>query len=127
MKSVDTAALPGHAAIVGVIGRIPRGAVASYGEIAERAGLPRRARLVGRILRLTELDLPWHRVVRADGRPAFPPGSAQHRRQLRLLAAEGVVAVGGRIDLRRHGWQRDTDLDAAIWGPPRVRGRRAAQ
>jgi alkylated DNA nucleotide flippase Atl1 len=66
-----------------VVSEIPAGEVLSYGEVADRAGL-RSARLVGRILAETH-DLPWHRVVRADGTPT--PHLAA--RQTELLRAEG--------------------------------------
>ncbi|HJT98303.1 MAG TPA: MGMT family protein [Rhodanobacteraceae bacterium] len=106
-----------HAGIVRVIRSIPRGVVASYGEIATRAGLPGRARLVGRVLgEFTGDSVPWFRVLRSDGRIAFPPGSLSFRRQVRHLAAEGVLVVRGRVDLARHGWDRN--LDAALWAPP---------
>lgn len=98
-----------------VIASIPRGRVASYGEIAARAGLPRRARLVGRVLREAGpvAQLPWHRVLRADGRIAFPPGSRAFREQRARLIDEGVAVKAGRIDLACHGWQRD--LDEELW------------
>ena len=107
-----------HAGLLRVIRSIPRGCVASYGEIAARAGLPRRARLVGRVLRETPGDagLPWHRVLRSDGRIAFAPGSRGFREQVRRLAGEGVLVVRGRVDLALHGWDRD--LDAVLWSPP---------
>ena len=99
------------------IAAIPSGRVASYGEIAIRAGLPRRARLVGRVLgEYPALKLPWQRVLRADGRIAFPPGSRGHREQRERLLSEGVAVVNGRVDLKRFGWQRD--LDAELWGMP---------
>lgn len=100
-----------------MIAAIPRGRVCSYGEVADRAGLPRRARLVARVLRETpdEVELPWFRVLRADGRIAFPPGSRGFREQVRRLAAEGVLVRGGRVDLARYGWERD--LDGLLWGP----------
>ncbi len=100
-----------------VIMAIPAGRVASYGEIASRAGLPRRARLVGRVLREADnaLALPWHRVLRSDGCLAFVPGSAGYIEQRRRLSAEGVDVSGRRIDFRRFGWQRD--LDAELWAP----------
>ncbi|MGA9334346.1 MAG: MGMT family protein [Rudaea sp.] len=115
MKSVPVEIKPEHAAIERTIAAIPRGCVASYGEIAQRAGLPRRARLVGRILRESDprLKLPWHRVLRADGRIAFAAGSEGFREQRERLAVEGVVVVKGRVDLSRFGWQRD--LDAQLW------------
>jgi methylated-DNA-protein-cysteine methyltransferase-like protein len=117
-KSVDAKLSPEHAAIVRTIAAIPRGRVASYGEIAARAGLPRRARLVGRVLGDSDpaLKLPWQRVLCSDGRIAFPPGSRGHREQRQRLLSEGVAVVNGRVDLKRFGWQRD--LDAELWGMP---------
>jgi methylated-DNA-protein-cysteine methyltransferase-like protein len=116
MKSGTAAIPPEHAAILGVIRSIPRGHVTSYGEIAARAGLARRARLVGRILGdYSALQLPWQRVLRSDGRIAFPVGSRSHREQRALLLGEGVVVRNGRVDLARFGWQRD--LDAELWAP----------
>jgi len=102
------------------IAAIPRGRVASYGRIAERAGLPGRARLVGRVLRQApdELKLPWHRVLRADGRSAFASGTPNFRKQVDHLAAEGVPMIRGRVDLRRYGWGATDDLDHSLWGPP---------
>lgn len=93
--------------IYAMIDSIPRGRVASYGQIAAQAGLPRRARLVGRALR--ELPpgsrLPWHRVVNAAGKISARAGGGE-REQGRRLRAEGVrIAKGGRIDLERFGWK----------------------
>jgi methylated-DNA-protein-cysteine methyltransferase related protein len=115
MKAISPSTPPEHAAILRMIASIPRGRVASYGEIALRAGLPRRARLVGKVLgQYSQLQLPWQRVLRSDGRIAFPAGSRGHREQRARLIDEGVVVTRGRIDLKRFGWQRD--LDAEIWG-----------
>ncbi|MDR2012435.1 MAG: MGMT family protein [Rhodanobacter sp.] len=114
---------PEHTAICATIAAIPRGQIASYGEIAVRAGLPGRARLVGRVLRETERELPWHRVLRADGRIAFPPRSRAFREQVRKLAAEGVPVRNGRIDIARYGWGRD--LDRLLWGPSHPKPTRA--
>jgi methylated-DNA-protein-cysteine methyltransferase related protein len=71
---------------------IPPGQVRSYGEVAEETGL-RSARLVGRVLAVDGHDLPWHRVVRADG--TFAPHLAAE--QAARLRVEGVLAHGGRI------------------------------
>lgn len=104
-------------AILRAIRSIPQGCVASYGELAARAGLPGRARMVGRILHeMPDAKLPWHRVLRSDGRIAFPPGSRSFREQVRRLAGEGIIVVRGRVDLSRHGWERN--LDAVLWAPP---------
>lgn len=88
-----------------VLAAVPAGRVTTYGELAALAGLPRRARLVGRIL--AELPattrLPWHRVVRADGRIAQRGGGETE--QARRLTVEGVLVRRGRIDLARHQWQ----------------------
>ncbi|MET0225771.1 MAG: MGMT family protein, partial [Dokdonella sp.] len=98
MKSVDPDSVRQHAAIRRVIASIPPGRVTSYGEIAARAGWPGRARLVGRVLgeAPAELALPWHRVLRADGRSAFAPGSRGFREQVRRLAGEGVLVCNAR-------------------------------
>ena len=87
------------AAIRKAVRAVKRGSIASYGEIARRAGLPGRARLVGQVLRESgdEPRLPWHRVTGAGGRIAFPSGSANAREQLSRLAREGVAARGNRV------------------------------
>ncbi len=123
MKSVQFDARAVRAAIRRTIAAIPPGRVASYGEIALRSGLAGRARLVGRVLRDAPdgQALPWFRVLRADGRIAFPPGSKGFREQVRRLAAEGVLVRNGRVDLARHGWERD--LDGLLWGPTLSRRR----
>lgn len=101
--------------IYAVIAAIPAGRVASYGEIAARAGLPGRARLVGKALRETpdELELPWFRVLHADGTIALPRGSRGFREQSRRLRAEGVDVRDGRVPMRAFGL--DHDLDRALW------------
>jgi methylated-DNA-protein-cysteine methyltransferase-like protein len=97
---------------------IPRGRVATYGQIADLTGLPRRARLVGRALKLLDDDepVPWHRVLRAGGRIAFTRGTPQYREQRARLIEEGVLFEGDRIDLARYGWSEA--LDRMLWGPP---------
>jgi|SRR5215211_4679016 len=77
-----------------LVAAIPTGRVATYGDLAATAGLS-SARIVGWIMRTDSSDLPWHRVIRASGRPA--PHLAS--RQLELLRAEGVLAVDGKIAL----------------------------
>jgi methylated-DNA-protein-cysteine methyltransferase-like protein len=99
--------------ILAAVRAIPRGKVAAYGEVARRAGLPRRARLVARLLSgNADPALPWHRVLRADGRIAFPEGSEGHLEQVRRLRAEGVRVEQGRVRMPTRG----TDLDAELWG-----------
>lgn len=77
-----------------LVAAIPLGRVSTYGDIAALAGLS-SPRIVGWIMRTDSSDLPWHRVIRASGRPA------QHlaTRQLELLRTEGVLSVDGRVAL----------------------------
>jgi len=87
---------------------IPKGNVASYGQVAVESGLPGQARLVGYALHALRPSsgVPWHRVINAQGKISFPPGSPAHSRQRKLLAGEGVVVVGDKIDMKRYGWLR---------------------
>jgi methylated-DNA-protein-cysteine methyltransferase-like protein len=107
-----------HDRIYAAIAAIPRGRVASYGAIAARAGLPGRARLVGKLLGQPAegMLLPWYRVLRASGHIAMPPGSRGFLEQSRLLRAEGVEVNNGRVALSRFGL--DGNLDHALWGIP---------
>ncbi len=111
-----TAADAALARIRAAVAAIPRGRVASYGQVATNAGLKGRARLVGFALREADgAKLPWHRVLRASGHIAFPPGSRGYDEQCRRLKREGVPVSRGRVDLRSFTWERD--LDAALWKP----------
>ena len=77
----------------------------TYGGLAELAGLPRAARLVGQTLRKLPEDtrLPWHRVVNAQGRISIPePGS---QRQKSRLEAEGITLIRGKVDLEQFRWR----------------------
>ena len=102
--------------IYAAIAAIPSGRVASYGQIAARAGLPGRARLVGAALRDTPdgLELPWFRVLHANGTIALPRGSREFREQSKRLRAEGVDVRAGRVPMQAFGL--DADLDRALWG-----------
>jgi methylated-DNA-protein-cysteine methyltransferase-like protein len=102
-----------RARILAVIESIPRGKVATYGTVARAAGLPGRARLVGRVL--AELApgnrVPWHRVVNAAGKISRQDaaGAALQRRRLekegvRFTAHGEASAHGGSIDPVRHFW-----------------------
>ncbi|MET2759842.1 MGMT family protein [Mycobacterium tuberculosis] len=77
-----------------LVAAIPLGRVSTYGDIAALAGLS-SPRIVGWIMRTDSSDLPWHRVIRASGRPAEHLAT----RQLELLRAEGVLSVDGRVAL----------------------------
>ena len=96
---------------------IPRGCVASYGQIAEIANLPRGARQVGWALRHLprEEKVPWHRVISASGKIAFEAGSAGFEKQRKLLESENVAVTAGRGDMRRYRWE--PQLDELLWKP----------
>ncbi|MBV2129413.1 MGMT family protein [Arsukibacterium indicum] len=87
---------------------IPAGKVASYGQIADLAGLPGKARLVGKALGYAPqaLAVPWYRVLRSDRSLAFVPGSATALEQRQLLAAEGVILQNNRV-AKTDLWQPD--------------------
>ncbi|WP_448567428.1 MGMT family protein [Thalassotalea ganghwensis] len=92
---------------------IPEGKVATYGQIADLAGLPGRARMVGKALSQVPQDgwqgmaVPWYRVINAQGKISFPVDSEAFVRQKSLLIEEGVVIVGAKIRLFDFHWQPD--------------------
>ncbi len=90
-----------------VVLAIPPGKVASYGQVAEMAGLGRQARYIGRALgKLPQgHSVPWYRVIRSSGQIAFAEGSGIYCKQVSLLEAEGVEVVNGRVAMRRFRWQ----------------------
>lgn len=104
-----------HARIIKAIKAVPVGCTASYGGVARAAGMPGRARLVGWILRNSTVELPWHRIVRADGRSAFAADSTQWREQRKRLASEGVKP--GALGAFPLAAAAATDLDALLWRP----------
>ncbi|ACR13709.1 methylated-DNA-protein-cysteine methyltransferase [Teredinibacter turnerae T7901] len=98
-----------HSAIFFCVRLIPKGKVASYGQIAQLAGLPGRARLVGRVLGMSPTPLPWFRVLRSNGQLAFPEASETARRQSAHLEQEGVAVKKNRVVLKNFGWQPSLD------------------
>src|SRR5438876_11965493 len=92
--------------IYDVVSRIPRGRVATYGQVARLAGLPRQARLVGYALHALPAGsaVPWQRVVNAQGGISTPDG--HDGRQRRLLKKEGIrFDARGRIPLATFQWR----------------------
>lgn len=94
---------------------IPIGKVACYGQIADLAGLPGRARLVGKSLGFVpkEISVPWYRVLRSSGQIAFPIGSEQALKQTGLLQQENVAVFNNRVKLSTFQWQ--PDLAEMLW------------
>jgi methylated-DNA-protein-cysteine methyltransferase-like protein len=93
--------------IYAVVSRIPRGRVATYGQVAAVARLPRQARLVGYALNVLPSDsaVPWHRVINAKGQVSVRGNGLGHDElQAKLLKREGVKFTAGTIPLTRFGW-----------------------
>lgn len=93
--------------------QIPKGKVASYGQIADLAGLPGRARMVGKALGKVPNEghkgesVPWFRVINSAGKISFPADSEYFEKQKGLLQEEQVVVLGSRIKLKDFQWQPD--------------------
>jgi len=93
--------------IISVIKRIPKGKVATYGQIAAMAGNPRGARAVIWLLHSSsgKEKLPWHRVINGKGMISLKPGQGYEKQRI-MLESEGVeFDLYGKIDLERYRWQ----------------------
>ena len=99
---------PRYASFYEVVASIPEGRVATYGQVAQLAGEPGRARLVGRALGALEEDseVPWHRVLNSRGRISLRGlGDSEHLQRI-LLEAESVeFSQAGTVDLNRYQWK----------------------
>lgn len=89
-----------------VVKKIPRGQVASYGQVAALAGNGRWARVVGYALHVCPdaVRIPWHRVVKRDGGLAFDSGEGAPNIQKALLESEGVRFRDGRVIMKEYQW-----------------------
>jgi methylated-DNA-protein-cysteine methyltransferase-like protein len=97
-----------HRRIYAVVRRIPRGRVATYGQVAVLAGLPRHARLVGYALNVLPPGsaVPWHRVVNAKGEISPRANALGHEDlQAHLLRREGVRMAETAVALARFQWR----------------------
>lgn len=93
--------------ILQVVALIPYGKVASYGQIAKMAGLPKHARLVGYVLKHldSEAEIPWHRVINSQGKISLSKLDDQGENIQRVkLLAEGVMVIGDKINLKQYQW-----------------------
>lgn len=120
---------PSHRRIYAVVSRIPKGRVATYGQVATLAGLPRRARLVGHALGALPAGspVPWHRVVNAKGQVSVRAnGFGFEEVQRQLLEREGVRFSGDRVAPGFVWRPRGLVSAAGPPAPPRPRPRRPA-
>jgi methylated-DNA-protein-cysteine methyltransferase-like protein len=101
-------------AVYQIVAAIPPGAVSSYGAVAQQAGFPRHARFVGRLMSQLPKDtrLPWHRVLRGDGRIALA-GAPAGEIQIQRLSDEGVTVMRNKVPRRYF-----TDWSQPLPGPP---------
>ena len=110
------------AAVLRMVEQIPRGQLATYGQIAELIGAWGCARQVGWALRRLPLPspVPWHRVVNARGRISMSPGrEGSDWMQRSLLLAEGIaVDASGRLPLAVHRWRGIQALGVEHHPPP---------
>ncbi len=106
-KKSDTAHMtPFHQCVVDIIRKIPRGKIASYGQVAALAGSPRSARQVVRVLHACseKLELPWYRVINKQGKISLPRNGG-YELQKSLLKKEGVKFTRDDVvDLKKFGW-----------------------
>jgi methylated-DNA-protein-cysteine methyltransferase-like protein len=105
------------------VAKIPRGRVATYGQIAEVAGIPRGARQVGYALAALreEPGVPWHRVINARGEISARSESESESLQRAMLEHEGIrFESNGRLSLERYRWRLDESVGTT---PSQRRGR----
>jgi len=90
-----------------IVASIPKGRVATYGQVANMAGYPNHARYVGTTLKQLPKNttLPWFRVINAKGEISFPINSEAYKKQKELLELEGVMLNNNKISMKRFQWQ----------------------
>lgn len=116
---------PFAAKVLACLKKIPRGKVATYGQIAALAGKPQGARGVAWLLHSSSRKhaLPWQRVLGAGGKISFPWESEAHGEQRRRLENEGVTFLAnGKVDLAKHAWKRRSGI-----GKPPARRRKGTK
>lgn len=106
-----------------LIRQIPQGKVATYGQIAKLAGKPQGSRGVAWILHSSSTvhQLPWHRVLNAQGRISFEVGSHNFRQQKKRLEKEGVeISADGRLSLPKFQWQKKMPVAKSVRNRPQM-------
>jgi methylated-DNA-protein-cysteine methyltransferase-like protein len=101
----------GYQAVWEMVRQIPKGRVATYGDIARLSSLVGQARQVGYALHAlpSNSNVPWHRVINSQGKISLPKANAHYKVQKQLLEKEGVVFEDGRVDLKEFGWLQSLD------------------
>ncbi|MBI3195245.1 MAG: MGMT family protein [Ignavibacteriae bacterium] len=106
MKSQKNKSNDTYLRIWKTVEKIPRGKVATYGQIAKLSGFPGQARLVGYAMHNLPkgIPVPWHRVINAQGKISFPKETGNYKKQMSLLKSEGIHFSKERVDLNKFGW-----------------------
>lgn len=110
-------------AVIAAIKKIPKGKVATYGQIAKIAGKPQGSRGVAWILNSCSKShaLPWHRVINSQGKISFPSKSKNYVMQKKLLKQEGIeFSVGDRIRLSEYLWSKKPKAPKKIKNTPQL-------
>ena len=105
--------------VLSIVKKIPKGQVATYGQIAQLAGKPQGSRGVGWILHscAETHNLPWQRVINSKGKISFPSDTKEYARQKRLLLSEKVkVGENDAISLKVYGWKKQPAKSRAKMG-----------
>lgn len=109
--------------VIALIQKIPKGNVATYGQIAKLAGKPQGSRGVAWILNSSSEahKLPWQRVLNSKGTISFPVGSASFKKQKKLLMGEGIeFDKNNAIDMKQFQWKKQPTARKAVKNKPRM-------
>ena len=107
--------------VMEIVRKIPRGKVATYGQVARLAGKPHGARGVGWILSACAEShhLPWQRVINSQGKISFPIQTDEFWEQKKLLKKEGVVFLDDKaLDLKKYQWKKEPKAPKKVRGKP---------
>ncbi len=92
--------------VYALVHNVPRGRVVTYGQVARALGMPHGARTVGWAMRACEDDVPWHRVVNAQGKISLRPTNGYHEQRLRLKEEGVKFDREGKVDLAKYAWKK---------------------
>ncbi len=95
--------------IYDVVRQVPRGKVTTYGDVAALVGQGCDARIVGYAMAVCPDDVPWQRVINAQGKISVRPGEGAQKQRMRLEAEGVVFDQRGRIDLKKYRWGQPGD------------------
>ncbi|WP_413289207.1 MGMT family protein [Bdellovibrio sp. HCB337] len=109
--------------VLKLISQVPKGAVATYGQIAKLAGKPQGSRGVSWILHSSSkaYNLPWQRILGSSGKISFPAGSTEFKKQKKLLISEGIeFNEKNEIDLKKFQWKKTPSVKKTSAKGPRL-------